>query len=248
LMAEVPTLRFADLENAAPGIVAGITTRSSDGPSGRGSELDFGLSTGGDPVVVSRRYERLGESLGFDAIAAVRQVHGATCLTLDGGAGGFAVAGEADGLVTDGAGLLLTVGVADCVPVFVVDPGGEAIALLHAGWRGTAANILRAGLDAVVRLSGRAVADLNILFGPSICGSCYEVGPEVEGRFKDPGGLPGHVDLRHVLERQAIALGARGERVRSAPECTRCESGRLHSHRADGARAGRMAAFLGRRP
>ncbi len=94
--------------------------------------------------------------------------------------------------------------------------------------------------------SGRSEADLRIHLGPAICGSCYEVGPEVWGQFDDPGEVPGHLDLRHVLVRQAIALGVPPESIASSPRCTQCESDQFHSHRGLGEKAGRMAGFLGR--
>lgn len=249
-MAEVPALRFTDLEQLVPGLVAGITVRRDlpGAESRRGGELDFGLSTGGDMSSLSRRYSGLATGLGFESAVAVRQVHGSRLVMVEGPPpAGFRVLDEADGIVTRLAGLLLAVTVADCVPVFVMSPGAGTLALLHAGWRGTAGGVLPAGIQSVVSKAACAAADLVVYLGPAICGACYEVGPEVTGEFADPGRVPGHLDLRHVLAGQAAAAGVRPESVLSSVECTLCCSRRFHSHRGHGEKGGRMAAFVGRR-
>lgn len=242
-------IRFADLERTIPGLVAGITTRSgplSEG-STRGGDLDFSLSTGGDLPSLSLRYMHLAKGLGFDSVDVVRQVHDSALLSLDRSSrAGFRVAGEADGLIAGHSGRLMVVTVADCVPVFVATCDGSTLGLLHAGWRGAAAGILREGIESVMLESGRSEAELRIYLGPAICGGCYEVGPEVWRRFDDPGDVPGHLDLRHVLAGQAVALGIPSESVVTSTLCTKCESDQFHSHRGLGEKAGRMAAFLGR--
>jgi hypothetical protein len=119
--------------------------------------------------------------------------------------------------------------VADCVPVYVAHPGG-ATALLHSGWRGTVAGILARAV-AALSASGLASADLRVLLGPSICGRCYEVSPDVfaqlTGRTVEH---PTRIDLRDVIAGHARALGIRD--VRTADACTRCDNDRFYSHRA----------------
>ena len=66
-------------------------------------------------------------------------------------------------------------------------------ALLHAGWRGTAAKILREGVTALVTEAGSSMSSLVIHCGVSICGACYEVGSEVAEALG-----PGLVDVRGV--------------------------------------------------
>ncbi|MDT8435160.1 MAG: polyphenol oxidase family protein [Gemmatimonadota bacterium] len=231
------TLSLAGWPDGAPGIVAGITVRPAD----------FGLAGPAGVAETAARFESLAAALGFPALAVARQVHGTRVLTVgpDGG-GGLRIPGRADGLAADRPGLLLAVTVADCVPVYLADPGSGAIALLHAGWRGAAAGILARGLRALARLRGGAPADVHVHLGPSICGSCYEVGPEVLGRFGLCTDGPRGLDLRARLADEAVRCGADPARISISPRCTRCDRERLHSHRGSGGRAGRMAAFLGR--
>ncbi len=212
--------------------------------SGAGSESDFGLTSGGPTVL--RRYEALARAAGMGGSVVARQVHGTRVVEADlPPQCGARVIGEADGLVTEQAGLLLAVTAADCVPVFVVDVEGRGIGLLHAGWRGAAGGILEAGLVAIERDLGIDRSRLVVYLGPAICHSCYEVGVNVLRAFGRVATRPACLDLRSELARQAHGAGVAPSRVLRSEWCTRCGPVPLHSHRAQGARAGRMAAFLG---
>jgi YfiH family protein len=164
------------------------------------------------------------------------------------GADGVFVDEGHDGHLTERRGVLLTVSVADCVPVSVVDPDGRRIALLHAGWRGAAAGILERGVSALVQL-GSDPAELVLHLGPSICGSCYEVGPEVFEALGAPApAAPTPIDLRAALVERALAAGVPAGRVTVSAHCTRCETRggeAFHSHR--GGDPERQVAFLGMR-
>jgi len=82
--------------------------------------------------------------------------------------------GDADGLVTQRAGLPIVIATADCVPVVLI--GERTRALTHAGWRGIASGIVR---GAVKTMSALDDPPNRAILGPHICGSCYEVGSEV---------------------------------------------------------------------
>ena len=227
-----------------PGVVAGITAVPPK--AGAGSEADFGLTTGGSSHDVERRYEMLARSTGMHSSVVPRQVHGTRIVEADSSSGsGSRVVGEADGVLTSERGVLLAVTAADCVPVFIVDVEGRCIALLHAGWRGAAGGILEAGLSTLKGRFGVAPADVTIYLGPSICGSCYEVGGEVLRAFGLDARGPAQLDLRAELAQMAVRAGVSTERVVRSEWCTRCGPVHLHSHRARGLKAGRMAAFLG---
>lgn len=235
----------AGLEDV-PGLVAGITLRGSD----RGGPDDFGLATGGSSWKVAERYAGLAAGLGFPSAAVGRQVHGATIVPAEQApAAGLWIAGEADGFVGVAAGRLFVVTVADCVPVYLVDPESRAFALLHAGWRGAAAGILGIALDRLSREHGRPPGAFRMHLGPAICGDCYEVGPEVPRAFgREPAADPGGrstFDLRAELTQRALSRGVESSRITVSALCTRCDQDRLHSHRGAADRGGRMAAYLG---
>ncbi|MCL4809244.1 MAG: polyphenol oxidase family protein, partial [Thermoanaerobaculia bacterium] len=98
---------------------------------------------------------RLAELLGVPAapVARLKQVHGATVVEAKGiPPGQVVVAGFGDALVTTERGLVLAIATADCVPLVLVDPEAGALAAVHAGWRGTAARVVDAAVDALEAL------------------------------------------------------------------------------------------------
>lgn len=222
---EIPAL--ADL-----GVVAFTTTREAG---------TFGTA-GSEPVgEVMGRWGELVADLGTLAprFATARQVHGRRVVVHEAAWEGWLRVDAADGHVAPRPGTALAVTVADCVPVFLAHPGG-AIALLHAGWRGTAGRILEAGVEALGR-AGCAPGELAAHLGPAICGRCYEVGPDVyESLTGRTVAVPTTVDLRALLADQARALGL--TRVTVSPWCTRCDGARFFSHRAGD--AGRQLAVM----
>jgi YfiH family protein len=245
----VPVLRMQEFENVGSGLVAGITTRAGlDAKSGgRGGVSDFGLATGGDFWSVSNRYGRLATGLGFSSVAVCRQVHGNCVASAEGAPGsGLWVPEDADGMIGAPSGCLLVVTVADCVPVYLFEPATESIGLLHAGWRGSASGVLRRGIDLITAGVESRVSGLRIHCGPSICGDCYEVGPEVKQAMGQDESENSGLDLRAFLRQEALDAGVSATNMTVSSLCTQCDPDRFHSHRAAGDTAGRMAAFLGR--
>lgn len=251
-MAE-PTLR----EEVAPGapprlelsrwqeqwaVTAGITTRGTPDAPG-----DMGLAGPAPIGEVLPRWHRLRSACSpAGALVAARQVHGCGVRWHDRPEGGGVLLLEGlDGHATGAPGVLLCVTVADCIPVYVVDPVRRLIALLHAGWRGTAAGMLGAGIAALTA-HGAYVGDLVVHLGVGICGGCYEVGADVLAAFgmaPDAEGR-GRLDLRAVLARQAREAGA--GTVSVSPWCAAHDRSLFFSHRASGGRDGsRMVAYLG---
>ena len=127
---------------------------------------------------------------GWASVVRSRQVHGAETRLHAEVPAGRHVVGEGDGHVTRTAGLLLTVTLADCVPVFVADPVHRAVALLHAGWRGTAAGVVERGLGVMAEAFGSGAEELFVHLGPAICGACYEVGRRSSRRSASPSRRP----------------------------------------------------------
>jgi copper oxidase (laccase) domain-containing protein len=222
------------------GVTAGITGRGPE--PGRG--FDLGLWSDAPVGEVMSRWRAFRRAhTGFDAVVLGGQVHGAEIAEAGAGHGWLQVEGV-DGWVTAASGVLLTVTVADCIPVYVVAPG-RGVALLHAGWRGTAAGILEHGVARLARLSGTAVDQMVLHCGIGICGPCYEVGSEVMtgcGVAADGPG-PWHLDLRDRLADQAAGLGLR--EISVSGWCTAHDREAFHSHRASRGADGRMAAYLG---
>ena len=236
--AGLPHLALSGWMDRVPGLVAGITTGGADG------DFDLGLRGAGATSEVLPRWERLRAATGAHATVHAPQLHGAAVRHTRDAAGGLALLDACDGHVTRTPGVLLTVSVADCVPVFLIDRVRGALALIHAGWRGAAAGILEVGAESLKDAFGTAPADLDLHLGPSICGECYEVGPEVFealGEPAPPTNTP--IDLPALLLRRAADLGIDPAASSRSTHCTKCGSVPLFSHRAGHAQ--RQVAFLG---
>ncbi len=223
------------------GVTAGITGRET----ASGGSFDLGLWTATPVGEVIGRWRTWRDAMpGFHAIVMAHQVHGDRVLWTE-DASGWVIHDRADGHATAQPGVLLAVTVADCVPVYLVAPNHRAIALLHAGWRGTAAGILARGVELLERHAGVSPADLVMHAGVAISGPCYEVGAEVmEGVGRPaPGSGPWHLDIRGVLAEQGAALGI--AEISVSGHCTSRENAVFFSHRASRGADGRMVAYLG---
>lgn len=220
------------------GLVAGITAACPN--------QDFALS--GTPIgnaFPERPWGELAASTGCARVACSRQVHGASICRHPGEGTTGAVLDGFDGHLTSEPGILLAVTVADCVPVYLAEPVSGTMAMLHAGWRGIAAGVLEAGIAAVADAAGTSEAKIVMHCGVSICGACYEVGPEVFAAVTgNRPAAPSGIDLRGVLARRAGKLGV--GTVTCSGLCTSHTDGAFFSHRASRGLAGRMVAYLGR--
>jgi polyphenol oxidase len=190
-------------------------------------------SGGADPIhEVMGRWDALRASLARDGVtrlATASQVHAAHVVTHQRGWEGWLRGNQADGHFAPERGTALAVTIADCVPVFIAHPSGAA-ATLHSGWRGTVQRIVEQGIRSFAA-AGLPAAELRIHLGPAICGSCYEVSPEVIARLTGRSvSAPETVDLREIIASHARAAGVR--QVTSSTWCTRHHNERFFSHRA----------------
>jgi polyphenol oxidase len=151
-----------------------------------------------------------------------------------------------------GPGVVLGIETADCLPVLFVDRRRHMCAAAHAGWRGTAAGIVRQVIERL-RTDGSDAGDLWVATGPAIGACCYEVGEELLPQFAEedrpffrpgPRGRP-HLDVRGINVRQLMASGIRAENISHVDECTHCRPDLYCSYRRDGAGAGRMISHVG---
>lgn len=200
------------------------------GTTGDAEPGDLGLFGPSPAGTVHARWRALLEALGTPRAVHSHQVHGDRVLHHGGGDAGLLVTEGYDGHATAAKGVLLTVSVADCVPIFLVDVRKRSVALLHGGWRGTVAGVVEAGLDAL----GAAGVDVFAHLGPAICGECYEVGPEVHhalGLEVPTTNTP--VDLRAVQARRLRTAGVPAEQITISGHCTLCGGG-FYSHRGGG--------------
>lgn len=191
----------------------------------------------------------------------VKQVHGAVVHVVrkDGPARrDSAERPEGDAIVSNAPGLVLSVQVADCVPILLADAQTGVVAAVHAGWRGTCAGVARAAVSAMTREFAADPGDLLAAIGPSIGPCCYTVGQNVIDQFHQAGASDEEIsrwfvpsdhassglDLWMANRDQLIGAGVRDDRVFVARLCTLTHRDIFESYRAEGERAGRMAALI----
>ncbi|CCF83661.1 peptidoglycan editing factor PgeF [Nitrolancea hollandica] len=237
----------------------GVTTHTDLIPAGG----DVSYVTGPDPVTVRRNRDRWAGAIGVEPsrLVCAQQVHGINVRLVvpdDAGRGyasfDDAIAGT-DALITQSPELPLAVFCADCVPILLVDPVRRAIGAVHAGWRGTVADIVGQTIRAMGDSFGTDPADILAGIGPSIGRCCYQVGPEVIDAWNATGfDRPdravergeGHrrFDLWRANTLALIAAGVPAHQIEVQGDCTRCRSDRYFSYRAQGKQAGRFAAII----
>ena len=195
---------------------------------------------------------RFAAELGVPELPIVRatQVHGDRVVVVESSpAPGETVdAGRCDAILTRLPGVGLVVQTADCVPVLLAGDG--TVGVVHAGWRGAAAGVVGAAVEALIGLGGDRSSPRAWL-GPSIGACCYEVGSEVARRFPEDLARPSRngkflLDLAAVVRRQLEEAGIPTESVCAPAACTMCGGERYASFRRDRESAGRMIALVAR--
>lgn len=221
------------------GYEVAFTTRLGGVSEGPYASLNLGRKSGDDVDRVDENRRVACASIGADVerLALNYQVHSNRVVQAAAGARGE----HADGLWTDEPGLPILAMSADCLPIVLArtSGGAQAVAVLHAGWKGLLEGIAASGVDAL------GAAPLAAAIGPGIGPCCYEVGEEVAApyreRFGDDVVRNGRLDLWTSAERALRAAGV--AHVERLDRCTACERETFFSHRRDAGRTGRQGVI-----
>lgn len=236
-------------ENLWPtGVVAGFTDRGGGVSSAPWESFNLGDHVGDNPQSVARNRASFLRTMPDTCRAAwLMQEHRNTVVRAGPGASVSDV--RADGSWTDECSVACVVLSADCLPVLFCASDGSVVAAAHAGWRGLAAGVLEATLEAMP-VSPSA---LFVWLGPCIGACHYRVGDEVRRAlatgdsasdadlFRATGDGAYFADLRAVARHRLTVAGV--AQVTQTDQCTVCESARFFSYRRDGD-TGRMSAFI----
>ncbi len=244
----IPLLR-PTIFQAFPNIIALQTTREGGVSEGEFASLNLGLSSGDLPERVLKNRELLSEAIGIKQkqVVCSNQVHGDAVLIAERGGTYNAY----DALITNRAGVFLAVSVADCTPILIYDAVHQAIAAVHAGWRGTAKSVLYKTLLKMNEVFGTKGKDCFAFIGACICGEHYEVGAEVAAHFptevKQYDASRGKflLDLKAANQLQLEAFGVPTAHIEVSPHCTYEEHDRFFSFRRSKGKTGRMFALIG---
>ncbi len=248
-----PILRRAGVPHAFSTRLGGISPPPFD-------SLNLGNPNGCE---IQDDYERIWEnyrllhraaSCAEDRPCRVHQVHGAGVIRVRRDEV-FDTASKGDALVSDDPSRVLSIRVADCVPVLIASQAGDRVAAIHAGWRGVVGGVVPAALR---ELAGDHPGESFLAaIGPCIGYEAFEVGAEVLAEFRRVFGPQapcrpcplgridkGYVDLREAIRLQLIQSGVRAESIDLTDRCTYRDGGEFFSHRRDNGVTGRMAAVI----
>ncbi|MBC7783998.1 MAG: peptidoglycan editing factor PgeF [Burkholderiales bacterium] len=240
---------------AAVGVPHALSTRIGGISAGAFSSLNLG-NPSGCPVQdslanIAQNYELLQTAISCAGRtrAQVHQVHGCA-VSVDRAGQSFDIHAQADAVVGDDPEKILSVRIADCVPILMADMSGRRVAAVHAGWRGVASGVVTAALKYFDNASR-----VHAAIGPAIGYEAFEVGEEVvravAARLGDdiphrflPDGKA-RIDLQGCLVRELVRGGVPIDQIDTTDRCTVTYAEEFFSHRRDNGITGRMAAMIG---
>ncbi len=253
-------LRYYTFDNLARhGVVHGVFTRRGGASPRPWASLNMGSTVGDDWGRVQHNIRRAFAALGLSVASRFDAwlVHGREAVVAR--APRPLTAPEpppkADVILTDRPEVTLVMRFADCVPILLYDPRRRALALAHAGWRGTVLGAAAAAVEALDTAFGTRPGDVVAAVGPAIGPDHYEIGPEVVAEVRAAFGeaaerlLPRygdrfHLDLWEANRLQLLRAGVLPENIEVAALCTACHLDDWYSHRAEHGRTGRFGALL----
>jgi len=257
----VVTKKFDTMEYlTAEGITVphGFTTRLGGVSQGYLASLNLGMHRGDLPENVQENYRRLAEAVGFDLQKLVltwqihsdivRQVTAADANGID-----HRNYPQCDALITNDPGTALFVFTADCTPILLQDPVTGAVGAIHAGWRGTAADIAGKTVAAMIDAYGCNPENIRAAIGPNIGPCCFETDRDVPdamiqllGEKAFPHirqqGSKYYVNLKQI---NALLLHRQGvSQIDISTHCTACRPDLFWSHRVTGGNRGSQGAII----
>ena len=258
-----------------PGVTAFQTTQSGGASVGAYASFNLASHVGDREESMLQNRNRLEKCCATKPVW-LEQIHGARVLELDSPDGRAGPMPAADAALTGQPGHAAAVMTADCLPILVSLTQLPCVLAIHAGWRGLAAGVIEAGLQAVAtRLRGPD--QWSIWLGPCIGPDSYEVGREVREVFLDqsPQAVSAfresptkagkfYADLRALAQQRILRwfelhpevlltgeseIGAhvRPIRIGINSECTYQDQSRYYSFRRESV-TGRMASLIALKP
>lgn len=202
---------------------------------------------GDDPINVRANREAIQQALGCSRLVSARQVHGRKVFALKEIPAeiGFEVDGY-DGIVTNIPSVGLIIQQADCQAVMLFEPTRRVIAIAHAGWRGSVANIIAATVGVMKENFGaepsRIIAGISPSLGPC-CAEFVNYRDELPPAFHPYEVRPAYFDFWAISRDQLHTAGVRPENIHVAGICTCC-SPAYFSYRRENI-TGRFASVIG---
>lgn len=242
-----------------PCSVQGFTTRHEGVSRPPYNSLNLGTGTldqshnvEGNRSLLARAFDVSQEGL-----LTVRQVHGDDILVIDTPNEDVShfLTVESDAIITNQAGIMIGVCVADCVPILLLDPERKVVAAVHAGWQGTASRLAAKSVRAMKAHFGSDPGSLQAAIGPCILPCCYEVDGPVRQAFlqndlpwdafaRETGAGKWQLDLVAANRDLLLSAGVPAAAIQTAGMCVCCQRELFFSYRRDKGETGRQMGFI----
>ncbi|HWQ75658.1 MAG TPA: peptidoglycan editing factor PgeF [Syntrophomonas sp.] len=244
------------------GVDMAFSNRAGGLSGGAFTSANMGLHVEDEPEKVTGNREKFLANFGLKLGQAVccRQVHGDNVVMVSEqqrGLGAYLYdtsLPDCDGMVTDRIGVALLSFYADCLPVYLFDPGRRVIGMAHSGWKGTMLGIAAKTAALMGQAFGSQPRNMWAAVGPGIGNCCFEISPslanQVESNFPGSDHILRHEagrftwDLALTIRRTLLQAGLRDENICVCSECTACHPDTFFSYRRDRGKTGRMGALL----
>jgi YfiH family protein len=239
---------------AFPEIHHGIFARAPGRSEAPFHRLNVSLAVGDDARRVEHNRRLVAGCMQAEALVFAHQVHGDSVVVIDGRPMRPAVPPETgipvgDAMVTDQPGKFLVVTAADCQPILMYDPRRRLVANVHAGWRGSVADVAGRTLAVMAGRFGCDPGDVQVGIGPSLGPCCAEF---TNYREEIPAELWAYrrdsvrFDFWAMSRDQLIRAGVPRDQIQVSGLCTKCRTDRFFSYRAEKT-TGRFPAVIGLR-
>ena len=248
-MAQTPCLKSKNIlpfsEIFQDELIAGFSDRLSGNMS-----LNYGDIRGS---LANRRsfLENLG--INYRGLICAKQVHSANIKRaglLQQGNGALTdetALEDTDAIITNENNLPIAIFSADCLSIFLYDPVSRSIGLVHAGWRGTGANIASKTIAAMQTEFNSRPEDMRVLLGPAIRSCCYQVKEDLQDKFPEWVSRKGEnffLDLAGSNKEQLVRSRVDPEKIADCFICTSCQNAEYFSFRKEASSCGRIMSVM----
>ncbi len=246
-------------ESSNPATLQAFTTRHEGVSRPPYNSLNLGINTDDAPHNLEGNRSLLARTFGvpLERLVTVRQNHGSDILVIDAPNEDFSHFHgiEADAIITNQPGVMIGVTVADCVPILLYDPVKKVIAAVHAGWQGSAANIVGQVVQGMQSVFGCRPTEIQAAIGPCIGPCCYQVDQPVKEGFKMQAALweavaetdgagRWRLDMALANRMQMEEAGLLPGNIQTAGQCVCCLKELYFSYRRDNGETGRQIGFI----
>lgn len=241
---KIPALQFqirssSPIEHGCFGRRGGVSKTAFD-------SLNVSFHVGDDERHVLENRKRIKDTIGLTQIVSAKQVHGDRVYVVSETPASDVEVEEYDALITNVSGIGLMIQQADCQAVLLFDPAQKAVGIIHAGWRGSVANIISKTIDAMSSAFDTDPQNLLAGISPSLGPCCAEFvnyQDEMPRFFHDYQVKPNHFDFWSISRDQLMSVGVKKDNIEIAGVCTVCNTDYFSYRREK--KTGRFASVIG---